>query len=140
METPEVSDEPGEVFFVRFGEFLFAGYGLEIADDGEVRDVLAVFGPERSVLELAMVRVQVQVPPARLLAAKLRRFSIPVLSQKLVRERGVVARELLVVIARLLEAIVKGGEDVGAAAEGFDLLLAHAVGVLVHGPLSSRRG
>ena len=67
-----------------------------------------------------MVRVQVQVPPARLFAAKLRRFTVAVLSQKLIRERGVVARELLVVIARLLEAIVEGGEDVGAAAEGFD--------------------
>ena len=43
--------------------------------------------------------------------------------------------ELLVLVARLLEPVVEGGEDVGSAAEGFDLFFANAVGILVHGAL-----
>ena len=82
-----------------------------------------------------MVRVEVQVPPARFLAAELWRLFVSVLIEKLVGERGVESRELLVVVARLLEPVVEGGEDVGSAAEGFDLFLANAVGILVHGAL-----
>ena len=73
MEVAEVGEEPVEVVGVRAREFLVPREGVERPDVREERDVLERSAAERRVREGVVQGVQVEVPPARLLAAELER-------------------------------------------------------------------